>query len=110
RLISWSFDAARKPELFLWDVAEGKKLGEIRGRHTDWIMEATWSPDDQFIATASKDGTAKIWDLATLQEVTTLTGHTGEVHGVSFHPTDNLLLTVSNGDDRTGKPGQAIFW
>lgn len=110
RLISWSFDAARKPELFLWNVAEGKKLGEIRGGHTDWIMEATWSPDDQFIATASKDGTAKIWDAATLQEVTTLTGHTGEVHGVSFHPTDNLLLTVSNGDDRTGKPGQAIYW
>ena len=110
RLISWSFDAQRKPELFLWNVADGKKLGEIRGRHTDWIMEATFSPDDQFIATASKDGTAKIWDAATLQEVTTLTGHTGEVHGVSFHPTDNLLLTLSNGDDRTGKSGEAISW
>lgn len=111
RIVSWSFDGQRKPELKVWDAVAGTELFTIRGGHTDWISDASFSPDDQFIATASRDGTAKIWDVATQQEVATLTGHTGKVDAAAFHPTSKLLLTVSPGDDtKPNVPGQAIYW
>ena len=39
----------------------GKEILQLKG-HTSFIYEAAWSYDDQRIATASADGTARIWD------------------------------------------------
>ena len=38
-----------------------------------------WSPDGTRLATASDDGTVRIWDPTTGHPTTTLTGHTGAV-------------------------------
>jgi WD40 repeat protein len=59
------------------------------------------SPDVALLATASDDGTARIWDLATGTTRTTLKGHTGRVWGVAFSPDGTLLATAS--DDGTAR-------
>ncbi len=47
--------------LKLWDAATGKCLGTLLG-HTDKIWGVSVSPDGSTIATASSDGTVKLWD------------------------------------------------
>src|SRR5262249_31973075 len=46
------------------------------------------------LASASKDGTLKIWDGTTGQEALTLKGHTGEVYTAAFSA-DGRLASVS---------------
>ena len=64
------------------------------------MNQATWSPDGTRIATASADGTAKLWAAdGTLQ--TTLQGHTGAVNQAIWSPDSTRIATVS--DDQTAK-------
>jgi WD40 repeat protein len=49
------------------------------------------------MASASDDGTVKLWEVAGGQELRTLKGHTGSVFSVSFSPNGRTL--VSGGDD-----------
>ncbi len=55
------------------------------------------------MVTASGDGTAKIWDLASRRELATLRGHSGGVLGVSMS-SDGLLVATSSTD------GTAKLW
>lgn len=50
---------------------------------------------DLFLFTASKDRTAKIWDLTTGHEVASLAGHINNVTRIKFCPVSRLCFTVS---------------
>ena len=69
------------------------------------------SPDGSRLATSSEDGTVKLWDSQTGQEVLTLRGHTDIVPSVAFSPDGTQLATA--GVDGTvqireaGPPGPA---
>ena len=43
----------------LWEVASGEELH--RYRHTDWIQEVVFSPDETFAVSGGQDDTARIW-------------------------------------------------
>ena len=45
--------------------------------------------------TASADGTAIIWDIATGQNVLQYSEHAGSVNDITFHPTNTLVCTAS---------------
>ncbi len=62
-----------------------------------------FSPDGQRLASASGDGTLKIWDVASGQQLSTLKGHTSVVYGVVFSPDGQTLASASM--DKTVK-----FW
>ena len=48
------------------DAETGKELQKLEG-HTDRVVYAAFSPDGKKIVTASRDNTARIWDLSALE-------------------------------------------
>ncbi|TDQ55404.1 WD40 repeat domain-containing protein [Actinorugispora endophytica] len=67
--------------------------------HTDTVRNIAWSPDGTMIATASRDGTARVWDAETGETTRDLTGHLGMVEMVAWSPDSTRLATASR--DRT---------
>lgn len=67
--------------------------------HTATVRSAAWSPDARRIVTASRDGTARIWDAATGTTEYVLRGHDAMVEGAAWSPDSRLVATASR--DRT---------
>ena len=57
----------------LWDARTGRELFTLSG-HTGWVMDIAISPDGKSLASASLDGTVKIWSLEPGQEVVSMAG------------------------------------
>ncbi|MFS0513178.1 hypothetical protein ACEYW6_00330 [Nostoc sp. UIC 10607] len=71
-----------------------KERNQFQG-HQDIVRGVSFSPDGKTIATASQDGTARLWTLngQLLQE---LKGHQDIVRGVSFSPDGKTIATASS--------------
>jgi WD40 repeat protein len=52
----------------LFDVASGRELRNLAG-HTNWANSVAFSPDEQFVVSASDDGSIRIWTLASGEEL-----------------------------------------
>jgi WD40 repeat protein len=52
----------------LWDVSSRTKLGVLRG-HVGAVRAVAYSPGGETLATAADDGTARLWHVATQQEL-----------------------------------------
>ncbi|OWY19168.1 hypothetical protein C7N43_01900 [Sphingobacteriales bacterium UPWRP_1] len=77
----------------------GKQLSVFSG-HEKLVNSAVFSPDCNFVLTASDDNTIKLWNLnGTL--VCTYMGHKGGVNGAVFSATGQYIL--SNSLDNTAK-------
>ena len=63
--------------------------------HLDAVYGVSYSPDGKYLATASTDGTAKVWDADTGEEIISLAGHRGAVVGIAFSPDGTRLATAS---------------
>jgi WD40 repeat protein/tRNA A-37 threonylcarbamoyl transferase component Bud32 len=85
-----------EPSVRLWETSTGKPLGILRG-HQSSVESISISPDGKRIASASQDGTLRIWDLAN-NENRQLPGHEGGTQWVSFSPDGRML--VSAGADK----------
>ena len=68
--------------------------GRLSG-HTGPVNGVAFSPDAMELATASSDGTVKVWSVADRQVVTTLTGHGGPVRTVAFSPDGRTIASGS---------------
>jgi eukaryotic-like serine/threonine-protein kinase len=62
--------------------------------HADTVTAVTFSPDRRLLASGSRDGVVKVWELATALEVHSITAHTGAVGALAFGPSGRLLATV----------------
>jgi WD40 repeat protein/energy-coupling factor transporter ATP-binding protein EcfA2 len=67
--------------------------------HTATVRSAVWSLDAHRIATASRDGTARVWDAHTGTTEHVLRGHDGMVEAVAWSPDSRHVATASR--DRT---------
>ena len=63
--------------------------------HTAPVFSVSFSPDGTRLASASMDGTVKVWDAATGQETLTLQGHAKGVRSVCFSPDGTRLASAS---------------
>jgi hypothetical protein len=74
----------------------------LRG-HTDRVNSVAYSPDGQWIVTASLDGTARVWDVQSKQQKMVLQGHTGWVTSAAYSPDGRWIVTA-------GEDGTARVW
>jgi hypothetical protein len=82
----------------------GRELLTLKG-HTGMVFSVAWSPDGARLATASPDGTAKIWDAAVGRELLTLKGFGGLIFSVAWSPDGARLATGTGSYD-----GAARVW
>ena len=65
------------------------------------MVSVAISPDSNFVATGSKDKSAKLWDLRNGREVRSFLGHAMTVISLDFSFDGKYLLTGSN--DKTAR-------
>ncbi|KJE92636.1 NLE1 protein [Capsaspora owczarzaki ATCC 30864] len=109
--IAWSPDgkhvatADKNSQIYVWDAENGKaKCGPMTG-HSSWVNWISWepvhlNPECRRFATASKDGTVKIWDILQKRCLMTFAQHTNSVTCVKWGG-EGLIYTASQ--DRTIK-------
>lgn len=64
--------------------------------HDERIDDIAISPDNQLVATASRDKMAKIFNASNLQLVATLRGHRRGIHAIQFSPVDQVVVTAGD--------------
>jgi hypothetical protein len=79
----------------LWRVDNGSCV-VLRG-HTDEVFAAAFHPGGTRLATAGRDRSVWLWDLARGESVARLPGHTSYVWSLSFSP-DGATLASGSGD------------
>lgn len=87
-------DSLAKPE----DIAAYKVSADFPGMHSasaPGILCVDLSADHSQVVTGGVDKTGVVLDRNSGKEVAKLTGHTGRVLDVLFHPTEPLILTAS---------------
>lgn len=80
----------------------GRRIALLRG-HTGPITVVRFSPNGRLLATASLDGTTRIWDPRTARSLAVFTAHLGPVNALAFSPDGKLLVTAAS-------DGTAIVW
>jgi WD40 repeat protein/serine/threonine protein kinase len=65
--------------------------------HNGAVYAVAFSPDSKIVATASTDGTARTWDVATGKSLNVFSGHTDTVASIAFSP-DGKTLAASSDD------------
>jgi WD40 repeat protein len=65
--------------------------------HTRGVGGIDWSPDGRYFASASLDGTARVWDARTLR-VLRILRHPDPVFSISFTPDSRDVVTVDAAD------------
>ena len=76
--------------------AETPKLPEVIDAHPAEVSAAVFTPDSRIFATASYDGTVKLWDGRTGKPLRTLAGHQNLVLSLAVSPDGNTLASGAN--------------
>ena len=98
----------------LWDTSNGslirilvsdpiyvEKFDElnISRSHSNFVESVSFSPDGRTLATASDDGTVRLWDTSIGSLIRTIEAHSNDVESVSFSPDGRTIASAS--DDGT---------
>jgi coatomer subunit beta' len=83
-----------------WNWEDSWTLKQTFEGHINYVMQVALNPhDSQIFASASLDGTIKVWHLDSSQADLTLEGHAKGVNCVSFYADGNQPYLLSGGDD-----------
>jgi WD40 repeat protein len=73
--------------------------------HTDVVRSVAWRPGSAYVLTASWDGTARIWNATTGEQMALLDARDGMiVHRAAFSPDGTRIVTAAGGAYRTEAP------
>jgi eukaryotic-like serine/threonine-protein kinase len=95
--IIWQFTRGKYTVITADNFTRIERIATLSG-HTADITEVVWSPDNQRIASASLDGTVRIWDGNTYQLISTLSGDTS-IESVAWSHSGKHLAASSVGGD-----------
>lgn len=95
--------SAASPVATIWSVEPGnggpgerwRKRPTELSRHSGLILHASFSPDGKHVVTTTKSFTARLWNAATGEEVSTQRGHLHAVFAAAFSADGRRLMTVS---------------
>ena len=82
-------------ELYLFDLSSGDLVYDLEG-HQAIIRSLTFNPDGGVLASASVDGTVRLWDTHTGEQLAVL--DIPDATSVGFSPDGTLLATAGFGD------------
>lgn len=92
----------------VWDVETGSPLFSLPGQ----LNAVAFSADGSRLATAGRDKTGRLWNVATGQPVLTLLGHTDQLRDIAFSG-DGRRVATAAGDATAGvwdaATGQPLF-
>ncbi|KAL2453428.1 Notchless protein-like protein [Abeliophyllum distichum] len=91
RLVSGSDDFT----MFLWEPSVSKHPKTRMTGHQHLVNHVYFSPDGQWIASASFDKSVKLWNGITGKFVAAFRGHVGPVYQISWSADSRLLLSGS---------------
>jgi len=85
------------PAIYVWDIADESKrpVIEIQAKNEAKILQASWGPLNKTIFTANEDGTVRIYDVKSGEQIKTIADHTKAVMQVSFNKEQSLFVTAS---------------
>jgi len=76
--------------------------------HTNVVLRISFSPNSERIASASLDGSVKIFDVRTAQEILSFDGHDRSVTSVAYSPDGRCVASGTGSLD--DKPGKILVW
>ncbi len=88
-------DPEKPQQARLIDTATDHDVATLIG-HTDDIAGAAWSPNGRFVATFSRDATARIWRASNGQSALTLLGHSAPLTAAAWSGNSTRLVTASS--------------
>jgi WD40 repeat protein len=99
--LAWSPDNGRiasgsgapNNTIYFWEVRTGDQLAAYPG-HTDSVTALQWSPDGHYFASASLDGTVRVW-VPYGGPAYVYTGHSASVFGVAWSPDGKRIASAS---------------
>lgn len=71
------------------------ELVKSTSAHQESVRQIAFAKTDLKFATASDDGTVRVWDFARVTSDHVLSGHGGDVKSVDWHPRSSLLVSGS---------------
>lgn len=88
-------------------------LGIARLRHGEEVLALAWSPDGTRLASASKDASVRVWDLANGRQVAAYRGSQDAVLGLDWSRDGKWIASTAGQeihlwDPATGKLGKAL--
>jgi WD40 repeat protein len=86
--------------VLVWDFRSKSLLNNLRG-HSARITQLKFSPDGKILASASNDGSVRMWETGDLNnQPIVLTANAGFVFCVAFSSSGEHILTGSKDEDR----------
>lgn len=101
--------------IILWDVNSVTPVTVMRG-HTADVVDMAFSPNDALLASASADGSVRVWNVADGAELNALHGEIGAT-SIAFSPdgtrlftgwSDGVLIGITLAPDNTLTPAQPL--